>query len=150
MKDYRSDRKEQRTVNGHAVEITTYRGEHCDEYLVREVKSGQCSLFCKGILQLSWKEVDHKRMGGFTVYEKGKAMSRGNWNGLDGKEYRCMGNGKNGLELVIEGNGVIYRGGFDNVESMKREGKGVECDEKSGRVLRCGVWKHDELFQVIQ
>ncbi|KAM7453662.1 hypothetical protein BLSTO_05589 [Blastocystis sp. subtype 1] len=33
---------------------------------------------------------------------------------------------------------------------MKREGRGMECDEKSGRVLRCGVWKNDELFQITQ
>ena len=36
------------------------------------------------------------------------------------------------------------------MESMKREGRGMEFDEKSGRVLRCGVWKNDELFQIIQ
>ena len=61
-----------------------------------------------------------------------------------------MWNSKKGLELVVEGNDVIYRGGFDSIESMKREGKGREVDKKSGRVLRCGEWKHDELFQVIQ
>ncbi|KAM7453639.1 hypothetical protein BLSTO_05612 [Blastocystis sp. subtype 1] len=31
---------------------------------------------------------------------------------------------------------------------MKREGRGMEFDEESGRVLRCGVWKDDELFQI--
>ncbi|KAK8826866.1 hypothetical protein WA556_004453 [Blastocystis sp. ATCC 50177/Nand II] len=31
---------------------------------------------------------------------------------------------------------------------MKREGRGMEFDEKSERVLRCGVWKNDELFQI--
>ena len=49
---------------------------------------------------------------------------------------------------MIEGDGVVYRGGFDDVELMRREGKGMEYDEKSGRVLRCGVWKNDELFQI--
>ena len=150
MKDYRTERKEKRTINGHTVEIITYQGEHCDEYLVREEENGRCSLFYKGILQLSWKEVDKKKVGGFTVYDKGKALRNQDWNGLDGKEYRCIENRKNGLEMVIEGNGVIYRGGYDSLESMKREGKGVEYDEKSGKVLRCGVWRSDELFQVIQ
>ena len=145
-----SGRIERKMVDGNAVEIIPYQGVHCDEYLMREVKSGRCSLFYKGILQLSWKEIDNKKSGGFTVYEKGKAIRSQDWNGLDGKEYRYIENQKNGLELVIEGNGVIYRGGYDSVESMKREGKGVEFDEKSGRVLRCGVWKNDELFQVIQ
>ena len=145
-----SERSERKTVNGKVVEIITYQGDHCDEYLMRDVKSGRCSLFYKGILKLGLQEINGVRKGVLTVYEKGKAFSRGNWKGLDGEEYRYMGNQKNGLELMIERNGVIYRGGFDSVESMKREGRGVEYDEQSGRVLRCGVWKNDELFQVIQ
>ena len=145
-----SERSERKMVNGTAVEITTYQGEHCDEYMVREEENGRCSLFDRGILRLSWKEVDHRRTGVFTVYDKGKALRRQDWKGLDREEYRYMGNSKKGLELVIERNRVIYRGGFDSPESMKREGRGVEFDEMSGRVLRCGVWKHDELFQVIQ
>ena len=148
MSDYVTERNEKRVVNGEEVEIVMYQGKHCDEYLVKEVKSGRCSLFYKGIVQLSWKEVNGVKVGGFTLYEKGKALRSEDWKGLAGKEQRRVENCKNGLELVIEGNGVVYRGGFDDVESMKREGKGMEFDEKSGRVLRCGVWKNDELFQI--
>ena len=148
MDGYVTERIENRIVNGEKVEIVTYQGEHCDEYLVREVESGRCSLFYKGIVQLSWKVVEGKIVGGFTLYEKGKAVRSQDWKGLAGKEHRCIENCKDGLELVIEGNGVVYRGGFDDVESMKREGRGMEYDEKSGRVLRCGVWKNDELFQM--
>ena len=148
MDGYVTERNEKRTVSGEEVEIVTYQGEHCDEYLVREMKSGRCSLFYKGIVKMSWKEVEGKIVGGFTVYEKGKALRSEDWNGLGGTEHRCIENCKNGLELVIEGDGVVYRGGFDAVESMKREGRGIEYDEKSGRVLRCGVWKNDELFQI--
>ena len=139
-----------KTVFGVEVEITTYQGEHSDEYLVREVQSGRCSLFYKGILQFSWVENNGVRTGGFTVYEKGKVLRSEDWNQLGGKEHRFIENCKNGLELVIEGDGVVYRGGFDDVESMKREGRGTEFDEKSGRLLRCGVWKNDELFQITQ
>ena len=148
MDGYVTERCEKKTVNNEEVEIVMYQGEHCDEYLVREVKSGRCSLFYKGIVKLSWKEVNGIRTGGFTLYEKGKALRSEDWNQLGGKEHRCIDNCKNGLELVIEGDGVVYRGGFDDVESMKREGRGMEYDEKSGRVLRCGVWKNDELFQI--
>ena len=148
MSDYVTERNEKRVVGGVEVEIVMYQGKHCDEYLVKEVKSGRCSLFYKGIIQLSWKEVNGVRVGGFTVYEKGKALRSEDWKGLAGKEHRCIENCKNGLELVVEGDGVVYRGGFDDVESMKREGRGMEFDEKSGRVLRCGVWKNDELFQI--
>ena len=148
MDGYVTDHSEKRTVSGEEVEIVMYQGEHCDEYLVREVESGRCSLFYKGILKLSWKEVNGVKVGGFTLYEKGKALRSEDWNGLGGKKHRCIENCKNGLELVIEGEGVVYRGGFDDVELMRREGKGMEYDEKSGRVLRCGVWKNDELFQI--
>ena len=148
MDAYFTEHSEKRTVNGEEVEIVTYQGEHCDEYLVRDVKSGRCSLFYKGIVKMSWKEVNGVRTGGFTVYEKGKALRSEDWNGLAGREHRYIKNCKNGLELVVEGNGVVYRGSFDDVESMKREGRGMEYDEKSGRVLRCGVWKNDELFQI--
>ena len=147
---YVSERSKRKRVNGEEVEITTYQGEHCDEYLVRELESGRCSLFYKGIIQLSWKEVDGIRAGEFTLYEKGKALRSEDWTRLTGTERRYIENCKNGLELVIEGNGVVYRGGFDDVESMKRNGRGLEFDEKSGRVLRCGVWKNDELFQITQ
>ena len=148
MDGYVTERRERMTRKGVEYEVTTYQGEHCDEYLVREVKSGRCELFCKGILQFSWKENNGVKVGGFTVYEKGKALRSEDWKGLGGKEHRCIENCKNGLELVVEENGVVYRGGFDYVESMKREGSGMEFDEKSGRVLRCGVWKNDELFQI--
>ena len=148
MNGYVTEGNEKRVVDGVEVEIVTYQGEHCDEYLVREVESGRCSLFYKGILKLSWKEVNGIRIGGFTVYEKGKAVRSEDWNGLAGKENRSIENCKSGLELVIDGDGVVYRGGFDDVESMKREGRGMEFDEKSGRVLRCGVWKNDELFHL--
>ena len=148
MDGYVTERNEKRVANGEEVEIVTYQGEHCDEYLVREVKSGRCSLFYKGIIRMNWKEVNGVRTGGFTMYEKGKALRSEDWNRLGGKERRCIENCKHGLELVVEENGVVYRGGFDDVESMKREGRGMEFDETSGRVLRCGMWKNDELFQI--
>ena len=148
MDGYVTDHSEKRTVDGEEAEIVTYQGVHCDEYLVREVESGRCSLFYKGIVQMSWKEVNGVRLGGFTVYEKGKALRSEDWNGQAGKEHRRIENCKSGLELVVEGNEMVYRGGFDDVESMKREGRGMEFDETSGRVLRCGVWKNDELFQI--
>ena len=148
MDGYVTERIEKRVVNGEGVEIVTYQGEHSDEYLVREVGSGRCSLFHKGILQLRWNEVKGVKTGGFTLYEKGKVVRSEDWKELGKKERRSLGNCKNGVELIVEGDGVVYRGGFDDGISMKREGRGMEFDEKSGRVLRCGVWENDELFQI--
>ena len=113
------------------------------------MKSGRCSLFYKGIVQLSWEENNGIRKEDFIVYEHGRVQRREKWASLwNEREHRSLENCKNGLELVVEEDGVVYRGGFDNVESMKREGRGMEFDEKSGRVLRCGVWKNDRLFQI--
>ena len=146
---YVIERNEKKTVNGEAIEITTFQGKHCNEFLLREMKSGRCSLFYKGIVQLSWEENNGIRKEDFIVYEHGRVQRREKWASLwNEREHRSLENCKNGLELVVEENGVVYRGGFDDVESMKREGRGMEFDEKSGRVLRCGVWKNDELFQI--
>ena len=140
-------------VDDKEVEITTYQHDHKNEILVKDVESGICSLFYKGVLKMKWKEEGGKKTGGITEYEMGKALRSVNYGWLDGQEHRHIENNENGLELVIyvgKENHVIYRGEYDNVLSMKREGKGIEYDEKSERVLRCGKWKDDELFQVIQ
>ena len=149
LEGYITDRIERKNLNGTEVEITTYQGEHCNEILLRNVKNGRCELFDEGVLQFSWTEIDGKRIGEFVEYSKGKATFCENWNSLLNEgERRLLVNSRDGLELVVEGDGVVYRGGFDDVKSMKREGRGMEFDETSGRVLRCGVWKNDELFQI--
>ena len=71
---YVSERSKRKRVNGDEIEIVTYQGEHCDEYLVRELENGRCSLFYKGIIQLSWKEVSRIHTGEFTLYKKGKVL----------------------------------------------------------------------------
>ena len=50
MDGYFTEHSEKRAVSGEEVEIVMYQGEHYDEYLVREVTSGRCSLFYKGIV----------------------------------------------------------------------------------------------------
>ena len=85
---YVTDGHERKTVNGKEVEITTYQGEHSDEYLLREVKEGQCQLFYKGIIRLSWREKDGVRIGGCTMYQNGIATQIVLFEGLSGKEHR--------------------------------------------------------------
>ena len=88
------------------------------------------------------------------MYEKGKALGKENWlSVLSGEERRYIENNVKGIRMIIrrgEENHVVYRGGFDNEESLKREGEGYAYDEKSGRVLVHGVWRNDELFQILQ
>ena len=154
MEGYVSSKCERKSVEGREFEVTTFQGEHCDEYVVKEEKSGECRLYRKGVLELSWREEKGHRKGGFTVYEKGKVLRKENWLSLlSGEEHRYIENNMKGIRMIIrrgEENHVVYRGGFDNEESMKREGEGYAYDEESGRVLVHGVWKNDELFQILQ
>ena len=88
------------------------------------------------------------------MYEEGKALGKENWlSVLSGEERRYIENNVKGIRMIIrrgEENHVVYRGGFDDEESLKREGEGYAYDEKSGRVLVHGVWKNDELLQILQ
>ena len=128
MEGYVSSKCERKSVEGREFEVTTFQGEHCDEYVVKEEKSGECRLYRKGVLELSWREENGHRTGGFTVYEKGKALGKENWlSVLSGEERRYIENNVKGIRMIIrrgDENHVVYRGGFDNEESMKREGEG--------------------------
>ena len=154
MEGYVSSKCERKSVEGREFEVTTFQGEHCDEYVVKDKKSGECRLYRKGVLELSWREENGQKVGGFTVYEKGKVLRKENWLSLLGdEERRYIENNVKGIRMIIrrgEENHVVYRGGFDNEESMKREGEGYAYDEKSGRVLIHGVWKNDWLYQILQ
>ena len=151
---YVSDESVRKSVDMGEFEITTFQGEHCGEYVVKEVNSGECRLFRKGILELSWKEKKGKRVGEFTVYEKGRALRKESWDSLlSHEEHRYVENWKGKPRMVIrkgDQNRVVYRGDYDYEESMKREGEGYAYDEESGCVLVHGVWKNDELFQILQ
>ena len=154
MEGYVSSKCERKSVEGREFEVTTFQGEHCDEYVVKDKKSGECRLYRKGVLELSWREENGHRKGGFTVYEKGKVLSKENWlSVLSGEERRYIENNAKGIRMIIrrgDENHVVYRGGFDDEESLKREGEGYAYDEESGRVLVHGVWRNDELFQILQ
>ena len=148
---YVTERTIRKTVNGVDYDVTTYQGEHADEYLRVKVDSGNCQLCEKGIIKYSWKEVDGTKKGAVITYKDGRMWNRTTWDSLmENKGYRYVHNDDDGLKLVVEFDRVVYVGGFDDVESMKREGRGMEFDKESGRVLRCGVWKNDQLFQITQ
>ena len=53
MEGYVSSKCERKSVEGRDFEVTTFQGEHCDEYVVKEEKSGECRLYRKGVLELS-------------------------------------------------------------------------------------------------
>ena len=56
--------------------MVIYYGDDSDDYMVKDTESGRCMLFDKGELQMSWREENDQRVGGFTVYHKGNAVER--------------------------------------------------------------------------
>ena len=154
MEGYVSSKCERKSVEGREFEVTTFQGEHCDEYVVKDKKSGECCLYRKGVLELSWREENGRKVDKFTLYEKGRGVRKESWKSAwNREEHRYVEDCKGTMRMIIrrgEENHVVYRGGFDNEESLKREGEGYAYDEKSGRVLVHGVWKNDELLQILQ
>ena len=122
-------------------EVTTFQGDHKDEYMVKELKTGRCQLFCKGIITLAWMVSGGIRIGGFTLYEKGKVLKTESWDTVKNRRNcRYLEKCDNVLILVVragDNSRIVYRGGFDNPYSMKREGEGYAYDETSGSVA---VW----------
>ena len=123
--------------------VQYYQGEHEREYLVMEIDrkgvgNGLAQLFKKGVIQLSWMMKHGERKGEVTVYKKGVVDRVLRWDDLrkaekQGENYhlRTIVNDESGKELleeIVVGNGiVVYRGEFDN-ESWEREGFGIEFD----------------------
>lgn len=44
---------ESKNIKGGEFDVTTFQGEHCDEYLVKDSESGEPRLYRKGVLELS-------------------------------------------------------------------------------------------------
>lgn len=102
LEGYVSDKQLTNERDNKSYSITTFQGEHKDEFVVKETNSGTCQLFYKGVLHLSWKEIDNKREGVFTVYDKGKAVLMESWDSLlNQQEWRRVRNTAKGMELVI-------------------------------------------------
>ena len=154
LEGYITQNKKTVEKNGKEYEVVTYQGDHSEEYLIRAVESGECRLYKKGFLELSWREEKGQKVGICAVFKDGKGLRRENWSSLlSFDNHHAVENWSGKVVMTIrrgEKNHVVYRGGYDNEESMKREGEGYEYDEESGRVLIHGVWKNDELFIIFQ
>ena len=143
-------------IDGSSYELTSFQGEHKEEYLMKEVKGEgepvQVQLFDRGLLKLSWTLVDGVRSGPFTLYENGVVKCRMDWKEMEKKDYVCsFENRKCGVQMVLTDvltGHVVYRGQFD--EDMGRSGYGCEYDEDTGRVLLYGVFKKNALVHLLK
>ena len=125
--------------------------EHSKEYILRS-SSGVTRLFKNGVLKLSWKEENGRRVGNFTSYDKGRVLFMENWdNLLGGNQLVRIVNKKIGevMEILDESSlHVIYRGGYN--PNYERHGVGVEFDRKTGNESFEGVWEHGRLIRVLK
>ena len=44
---------ESKNIKGGVFDVTTFQGEHCDEYLVKDSENGERRLYRKGVLELT-------------------------------------------------------------------------------------------------
>ena len=153
-----SGAKKKVIVNNEEYEVQLFQGEHENEYLVSELKDGKiegrCQLFDRGILSLAWTVKNGKRTGDVSVYNKGKAVQRENWDSFFGEfERRVIENGKAGLIMTVRrrqnnDETVIYRGEFDG--DLNRSGRGIEYDLDSGKEKIEGYWIKDKLARIVR
>lgn len=136
---------------GIEYDLQYFQTDHSKEYILRS-SSGMTRLFKNGVLKLSWKEENGRRVGNFTSYDKGRVMFMENWdNLLGGNQLVRIVNKKIGevMEILDENTLVVlYRGGFDS--NYDRHGIGVEFDRKTGNEISEGVWEHGRLLRVLK
>ena len=138
--------------------IQYYEDEHEDEYTVMElendVPNGNAQLFKNGVIQLSWSMSDGKRDGSFTLYLDGQAYCSSTWKYLEESKrtgfVKSIYNDPSGqlllMENVVETGIITFKGGYD--KNQKREGFGIEYDERTGLPLRCGYYIGEKLFHL--
>ena len=160
LKKYETSEKRFTTINNVKFEIRLFKGIHCNEYLVSEVKGdkidGRCQLFNRGILSRAWTIRDDKEVVEATRYDHGKVVEKESWHPMaDNTDTRVIENTKDGLIMVIRAKAggdnsgrVIYRGEFD--EEMNRNGYGMEFDPGSGKEKLEGYWEKDTLIRIFR
>ena len=154
-----------REYDGKCYSIQRYQGKHEKEFTVMEVdrngvENGHAQLFKKGVLQMSWMMKNGKREGSVTVFKDGVVDRVLRWDDLydiddhrDDYRLRAIVNDESGKELleeIVVGSGiVVYRGEFDS-DSLEREGFGIEYDDESGVEKQSGYYKNGELIHLCQ
>ena len=103
LEGYVTQSKKTVEKNGKEYEVVTYQGDHSEEYVIRAVESGECRLFRKGVLAMSWREEKGQKVGGFTVYEDGKVLRKENWKSVvNHEEQRSVENCKGDVIMTIQ------------------------------------------------
>ena len=131
--------------------LQCYQGNHADEYTMK--KGRTVHLFQNGVLKMAFEEDNGGyQIGEFTRFENGCAAFVQSFDEiLDHHNFNRIVNHVRGerMEIYSHTTGrLIYHGEFN--ENRKREGWGIQYDEKTGDMLLEGMWKNNKLVQIIR
>ena len=138
--------------NGVQYTVQRYQGEHKNEFLLRS-ETGDIYLYENNVLKQQWKE-NKKGMKSdeFIAYKNGRVDFRQRFQDIfEQKDYYRITNYKKGpcMEIWSTRTGhLIYHGEYN--ENRQRNGRGIEYDEESGRVVLEGIWNKGILIEVIR
>ena len=138
-------------MDGSNYSLQYYQGEHEDDYSLK--KDSQVCLFHNGILKMTY-EVDEEDsgIGDFTRFENGRVAFVQSFDDiLDKHNFNRIVNHARGERMEIysyETGKLIYHGEFN--DRREREGRGIEYDGKSDRMLFEGIWKENKLVEIIR
>ena len=139
-------------INGSKYKIQCFQGDHEDEYVLK--KDRKVRLFQNGVLKMFYEEeeADGAQVGEFTRFENGCVAFVQSFDDLlDSRNFNRIVNHENGerLEIYSHDSGkLIYHGEFN--EKREREGWGIQYDEKTGRMMLEGIWKGNNLVEIIR
>ena len=139
------------TMDGCTYILQCYQGNHADEYTMK--KGRTVHLFQNGILKMAFEEDNGGyQIGEFTRFENGCAAFVQSFDEiLDQHNFNRIVNHVRGerMEIYSHTTGrLVYHGEFN--ENRKREGWGIQYDEKTGEMLLEGMWKNNKLVQIIR
>ena len=138
-------------INGSKYKIQCFQGDHEDEYVLK--KDRKVCLFQNGVLKMIYEEdVNGAQVGEFTRFENGCVAFVQSFDDiLDNRNFNRIVNHENGERLEIYSNDsgkLVYHGEFN--EEREREGRGIQYDEKTGRMMLEGIWKGNKLVEIIR
>ena len=98
------------------------------------------------------EDVNGAQVGEFTRFENGCVAFVQSFDDiLDSLNFNRIVNHENGERLEIYSNDsgkLVYHGEFN--EEREREGRGIQYDEKTGRMMLEGIWKGNKLVEIIR
>ena len=131
--------------------IQHYQGKHQDEYTM--TLDRKVCLFQNGVLKMMYEIDEHgAQVGDFTQFVNGRVAFVQSFEDIfERRNFNRIVNHIKGERMEIysqDSDKLIYHGEFN--EKREREGWGIQYDEKSGELLLEGLWKSNQLVEIIR